>query len=95
MPGMVTVSVDMVPKAFDGADGVKVSVFSSGPHIGKSEAPKLFDDNFRASNASGQYGTGHGLFFVREIVAEHKGRSGYEPVEGGNCFYFILPAVSL
>ena len=89
---LVRCMVELLPDAFGrGFPGVKVSVFSSGAHISPDEAGRLFDDNFRASNAAGQYGTGHGLFFVREIIAEHKGRSGYEACEGGNCFYFILP----
>lgn len=93
-PGEVRCKVEIIPTAFGiNADGVKVSVFSSGPHIPKSEAHLLFTDSFRASNASGLPGTGHGLFFVREIVAEHGGKTGYEPVMGGNIFYFMLPRV--
>ena len=94
-PGEVRCNVEFVPEAFkDGRQGVKFSVFSSGPHIPPDEASQLFDENYRASNASGQYGTGHGLFFVREIINAHKGLSGYTPAEGGNIFYFILPSVS-
>jgi signal transduction histidine kinase len=94
-PGEIRCGVELVPGAFaNGDQGVKVSVFSSGPHISPDEAVHLFDDNFRASNSSGQYGTGHGLFFVREIINEHKGLSGYTPAEGGNIFFFILPSVS-
>ncbi|MDL2317367.1 HAMP domain-containing histidine kinase [Desulfovibrio sp. OttesenSCG-928-A18] len=70
---------------------VKISVFNSGPHIAPDEAGRLFEDNFRASNATGQFGTGHGLFFVREILAAHDGKAGYEPVADGNCFYIMLP----
>jgi signal transduction histidine kinase len=69
----------------------KVIVFSSGPHIAPEEAPRLFDDDFRASNAAESYGTGHGLFFVRDIIENHKGTAGYEPAPGGNNFYFTLP----
>lgn len=91
-PGEVRCTVEVVPGAFDeGQDGVKVSVFSSGEHISPDEATMLFEDNYRASNSSGQYGTGHGLFFVREIIAEHMGVTGYEPLPGGNSFYFMLP----
>jgi signal transduction histidine kinase len=69
----------------------KVIVFSSGPHIVPEEAARLFDDEYRASNASESYGTGHGLFFVRDIMKHHKGTAGYERVPGGNIFYFTLP----
>ena len=86
--------VEVAPGAFENdTDGVKVSVFSSGPNIPPEEAALLFEDNYRASNASGEYGTGHGLFFVREIIAEHEGKTGYEPLPNGNNFYFILPCV--
>lgn len=92
--GEVRCGVEVVPDAFGkGEDGAKVSVFSSGPHIPPEEAAKLFEDNYRASNSAGQYGTGHGLFFVREIITEHQGKVGYEPAAGGNIFYFTLPVV--
>ena len=92
-PGEIRCGVERVSGAFkDGRPGVKVSVFSSGPHIPPDETKHLFDDNYRASNSAGQYGTGHGLFFVREIINEHKGVSGYAPTEGGNIFFFILPS---
>ena len=85
-------SIEAVPGAFEnGQTGVKVSVFSSGPNIPPDEAPRLFEDNYRASNAKGKQGTGHGLFFVREIIAEHAGKTGYEPLPTGNNFYFMLP----
>jgi signal transduction histidine kinase len=94
-PGEIRCSTELVPGAFtDGGQGVKVSVFSSGPRIPPDEVEHLFDQNYRASNSSGQYGTGHGLFFVREIIKEHKGMSGYMPAEGGNIFFFILPSAS-
>ena len=94
-PGEVRCDVERVSGAFkDDRQGIKVSVFSSGPHIPPDETRLLFNDNYRASNAAGEYGTGHGLFFVREITKEHKGVSGYTPAEGGNIFYFILPSVS-
>lgn len=74
-----------------GGAGYRVSVFSSGPAVNKEEREHLFNDNYRASNSSGQFGTGHGLFFVREIIAEHRGIVGYETAPGGNVFYFTLP----
>jgi signal transduction histidine kinase len=90
----VRCAVEVLPDAFeDGVDGVKVSVFSSGPNIPPGEVSLLFEDNYRASNSTGQHGTGHGLFFVREIIGEHSGKTGYEPLPGGNSFYFILPRI--
>lgn len=93
--GEVRCGLDVVPEAFGGdKDGVKVWVFSSGPSLPSPEAGRLFEDNFRGSNAAGQSGSGHGLFFVSEITAEHGGIVGYEAANGGNVFYFMLPRVS-
>lgn len=92
--GEVRCTVELVPAAFGPeVEGVKVSVFSSGPHLAPMDSVRVFDDNYRAPNAAGQSGTGHGLYFVREISAEHGGTSGYEQVEGGNLFFFMLPRV--
>ncbi|MFW5490311.1 MAG: sensor histidine kinase [Desulfovibrio sp.] len=70
---------------------VKIYVFSSGPTIADTENPRLFEEGFRGSNASGEYGTGHGLSFVREVVALHGGTVGYEARPLGNIFSFTLP----
>jgi signal transduction histidine kinase len=74
-----------------GRDGIKLNVFSSGTPIGAEMAKSLFDEGFRAENAKGEYGTGHGLYFIREVVRLHGGIEGYEPTPHGNNFYFILP----
>ncbi|MBF0488042.1 MAG: HAMP domain-containing histidine kinase, partial [Nitrospirae bacterium] len=36
-------------------------------------------------------GTGHGLTFIKNAVEIHGGVFGYEPVDLGNNFYFVLP----
>lgn len=77
-----------------GEDGVRVDVFTTGPSIHESDAVYLFDPNFRGNNVGREYGTGHGLFFVREIVELHNGVAGHELWPGGNCFYLILPCSS-
>lgn len=74
-----------------GRDGVKLNVFTTGSHIPEEERARLFDEGFRASNTSRQPGTGHGLFFIKEIIELHGGKMGYEPTPMGNNFYFILP----
>ncbi|HDQ41067.1 MAG TPA: HAMP domain-containing histidine kinase [Desulfonatronum sp.] len=74
-----------------GRDGVKLNVFTTGPHIPEEERNRLFNEGFRASNTRKQPGTGHGLFFIKEIVELHGGRLGYEPTPMGNNFFFILP----
>jgi signal transduction histidine kinase len=72
-------------------DGIKLNVFSSGPPMEVSMARRLFNEGFRADNAKGEYGTGHGLYFIREVVRLHGGLEGYESTPLGNNFYFILP----
>jgi len=74
-----------------GRDGVKLNVFTTGQHIPENERVHLFDEGFRASNIQKEPGTGHGLFFIKEIVELHGGRIGYEPTPMGSNFYFILP----
>jgi signal transduction histidine kinase len=74
-----------------GRDGVKYNVFSSGPQLDPHERSKLFEEAYRASNAAAVPGTGHGLAFVRNVIELHGGTVGYEAVDYGNNFYFILP----
>jgi signal transduction histidine kinase len=74
-----------------GRDGVKYNVFSSGPQIAPEERKKLFEEAYRASNAADVPGTGHGLAFVKNVVELHGGAVGYEAVEYGNNFFFVLP----
>jgi signal transduction histidine kinase len=77
-----------------GKDGVKFSVFSTGPHIPSEDVPHIFDEGYRGANADGEVGTGRGLFFVRNVVETHGGEVGYEATPGGNNFYFVLPLIS-
>ena len=84
----VTIASNVFPHD---TDGIKVAVSTTGPALTPEDESHLFENSFRASNVGGEYGTGHGLFFVREIVNEHHGITGYERTPHGNCFYFILP----
>jgi len=74
-----------------GLDGIKLNVFSSGPPLTQEERERLFSEGYRAGNAQGEHGTGHGLYFIREVVGLHGGETGYEPTPRGNNFYFVLP----
>ncbi len=74
-----------------GKHGVKLNVFSTGPHIPQNEARHIFDEGFRGSEASKISGSGHGLHFVKKVINVHGGVVGYEPTHLGNNFYFILP----
>ena len=74
-----------------GKDGIKYNVFNTGPHIPNEEQGKIFEDEYRGSNAADKPGTGHGLAFIKNAVEIHGGIVGYEPTQYGNNFYFILP----
>jgi len=74
-----------------GKDGVKFNVFSTGPPIPPEDVPGLFDEGYRGKNVESEYGTGHGLQFIKEVIELHGGTAGYEPTKMGNNFYFILP----
>ena len=77
-----------------GRDGVKLNVFSTGPRIQAEQRAGLFTEGYRAENSQGEYGTGHGLYFIREVVKLHGGDVGYEPTPLGNNFYIVLPFVT-
>jgi signal transduction histidine kinase len=88
----VAVGIEVLANFFGGGrDGLKLNVFSTGPHISPEDASKLFDEGFRGNNVGSEYGTGHGLQFVREVIDLHGGVNGYEAKPWGNNFYFILP----
>lgn len=74
-----------------GRDGVKLNVFTSGPVIAPEERASLFTPGFRAGNVDKEYGTGHGLYFVRQVVELHGGEVGYEASGEGNNFFLVLP----
>lgn len=74
-----------------GRDGIKLNVFSSGPPMTPEQSASLFTEGYRGENAQGEYGTGHGLYFIREVVKLHGGEAGHEPTPLGNNFFFILP----
>ena len=85
---------DLLPDYFGpGKDGVKFSVFSTGPHIPPEDQPHIFDEGYRGANVEGEVGTGRGLFFVRSVIETHAGEVGYQATPGGNNFYFVLPLV--
>ena len=77
-----------------GKDGIKFNVFSTGPHISPQDVPRIFEEGYRGSNVETEVGTGRGLYFVRNVIETHGGVVGYEPTDGGNNFYFILPVLA-
>jgi len=83
---------DILPDAFGpGRTGVKLNVFTTGPVIPEAERHQLFQPGFRASTTDKEHGTGQGLAFVRQVVALHGGRAGYETAPLGNNFFIVLP----
>lgn len=81
-----------VENAFgEGKPAVRVEVCTSGPPVDAADVPHLFEPDFRGRNTTGEYGTGHGLHFVREIVDLHGGHTGYHHDVCGNVFWFELP----
>lgn len=74
-----------------GRNGLKLNVFSSGPALSREDLDRLYQPGFRGGNAFREYGTGRGLFFVRQVVELHGGTVGCESTPEGNNFYFILP----
>ncbi|WP_028588648.1 sensor histidine kinase [Desulfocurvus vexinensis] len=74
-----------------GRDAVDFSIFTTGTPLAPADGARLFEAGFRAGDNLAD-GTGHGLFFVRQIVELHGGRALYEAVPGGNVFHVLLPA---
>jgi hypothetical protein len=75
-----------------GHHGVRADIFSSGPPIEQEDAAHIFDEGFRLKGKELVEGTGHGLYFVKNVVEVHGGVVGHHAVELGNEFYFVLPA---
>ena len=88
----IAYGLELVRDAFgQGADGVKINLFSTGRPLDPSEWGRVFNEGYRGHNVESERGTGHGLFFAKEVVELHGGKVGYEPTAMGNNFYFILP----
>ncbi len=88
----VAVGMEFLEEYFgEGKDGVKFNVFSTGPHLPSEDLPKLFDEGYRGKNVESEYGTGHGLQFIKDVIDLHGGVVGYEATPSGNNFFFILP----
>ncbi|MBT4289669.1 MAG: HAMP domain-containing histidine kinase [Deltaproteobacteria bacterium] len=88
----VTVGMEVLIDYFGAEkDGIKFNVFSTGLHILSEDVPKLFDEGYRGKNIESEYGTGHGLQFIKEVIDLHGGMAGYEATPYGNNFFFILP----
>lgn len=74
--------------------GVQLFVSTTGPAIPAQDIPRLFESDFRSQGSTLTDGSGHGLFFVKQIVELHKGRVGYSHADGMNTFHITLPSPS-
>jgi signal transduction histidine kinase len=71
-----------------GADGgVELAVWNRGPEIPADVSGRMFEPFFTTR----EKGTGLGLAFVREIVADHGGRVEVESAAGQTTFTITLP----
>ncbi|BBD09156.1 sensor histidine kinase [Desulfovibrio ferrophilus] len=86
-------SIQRIPHALGpGKPGIRFGLFTTGPPIPEETGSQLFQAGVRGSQAEKVEGTGHGLFFVKQIVELHGGRVGQRATASGNEFYLILPA---
>ena len=77
-------------KASEG--GVELSVIDRGAPLPDDELGKLFDKGYRGSAASGQPGSGLGLYMAKAVVEVHGGTLSVENLpESGKKFRIWLP----
>ena len=69
------------------ADGSEVTVWNRGKEISPETSGRLFEPFFTTR----EKGTGLGLAFVREIVADHGGRIDVTSASGETMFTIVLP----
>ncbi len=74
--------------------GIKLNVFTTGPHLSSEEAKNIFIDGFKGYDSNEINSHGHGLAFVKMVIELHGGKVGHDMTEQGNNFYFILPIVN-
>jgi len=83
------------PHAFGpGQPGIELYIRTTGHEIPSQDWPQLFDADFRSSATDNVEGSGHGLFFVKQIVELHNGRVAYSYAVPMNTFSIILPCRS-
>lgn len=94
------VSIDhKILKNFFGENmhGIRFNVFTTGKPLSVEDSVKVFEEGYRVAREDGvgeskaPSGSGHGLYFVKNVIEIHGGKVGCEPEKYGNTFYFILP----
>ena len=71
--------------------GIRLWIASTGNPLDLKEPLEVFKPGFRAKNVASRPGTGHGLYFVRQVVELHGGKVSYTHTDEGNVFSFVLP----
>lgn len=83
---------DVEPNTFGpDKDGIRIYIATTGNPLPAEDAARLFEADFRSAASGPAEGTGHGLFFVRQIVGLHGGRVKYEHSRHMNIFSIVLP----
>jgi len=88
--GSVKISVSRAGKNF-----LKISIKDDGFGIPEKEQKKVFENFFRASNASlgKNEGSGVNLYVAKKIVESWGGKINFKSEEnGGSLFYFTIPS---
>ena len=71
------------------SDGLRLSVFDTGPGIDEEDLPYVFDRFYRARSARGLPGSGLGLAIVRGIAEAHGGAAGVDNRPGDGATFWI------
>ncbi len=77
----------------EGIHGIRINVFTTGTPLSPEEAEKVFEEGYRVirDGKASSTGSGHGLYFVKNVIEIHGGKVGCEPEKYGNTFFFVLP----
>ena len=81
-------------ESFEIRNALKFELFSTGKPISTKEALLIFEDGYKVPEDNSRGGSGHGLYFVNNVVQLHGGYTGCRPRENGNDFYIVLPKAS-
>jgi signal transduction histidine kinase len=74
-----------------GASAIRMFVFTTGEPPNVDDPMELFEPGFRGSDTAAEQGSGHGLYFVRQVVELHRGEVGLKVHPEGNEIFIILP----
>ncbi|MEJ5300945.1 MAG: HAMP domain-containing sensor histidine kinase [Thermodesulforhabdaceae bacterium] len=94
---LVSISHKILKNFFgENRHGIRFNVFTTGKPLSAEESLKVFEEGYRIIRQADPgekppTGSGHGLYFVKNVIEIHGGKVGCEPEKFGNTFYFILP----